>query len=107
MFVGHRDGVWQVTHARNGSQVIGTASAGKGSSLQQVTFFFFSVQFQNPCIQVLFQLASDFTINAEIVLRSLLIHTWSLYTIAVCMITAYHLTKLSGHFKSVRTEYYY
>ena len=26
---GHRDGVWHVTHARNGTQVIGTASAGK------------------------------------------------------------------------------
>ena len=34
MFLGHRDGVWQVTHARNASQVIGTASAGKGSLLQ-------------------------------------------------------------------------
>ena len=29
LFMGHRDGVWHVTHARNGTQVIGTASAGK------------------------------------------------------------------------------
>ncbi len=32
---GHRDGVWQVTHARNGSQVIGTASAGKGHYIEK------------------------------------------------------------------------
>ena len=29
VFSGHRDGVWHVTHARNGMAVIGTASAGK------------------------------------------------------------------------------
>ena len=28
VYGGHRDGVWEVSHARNGLPVIGTASAG-------------------------------------------------------------------------------
>ena len=38
VYDGHRDGVWEVSHARNGLPVIGTASAG-----MKLTMMFFTI----------------------------------------------------------------